>query len=161
MSANGENLDRKPVDRFIPWMFVLFFAVFMILDAIFVYLAVSTHTGVVTDKAYEKGLAYDSVLEKAAAQKEAGVAFDVSYHDHLFKTSVTDGEGKPIEGASVKVLFIRAVQAGHDFTAALTPSGPGVYSAEVKPPFPGAWTVKVEVQWNDQTYLTTRRVQSE
>jgi len=58
-------------DKLIPWYFVIFFLVLFIVDGIFVYLATSTHTGVVTENAYEKGLRYNEVIERARAAEKA------------------------------------------------------------------------------------------
>ena len=105
----------RPSDQWIPWYFVLFFAVFIILDSIFVYIAITSQTGVVTDKAYEKGLAYDSLLEESRLQKELGVQHEVSYDAPLLKLSLKDRDGHPIEAAKVTAKMIRPVQAGYCF----------------------------------------------
>lgn len=151
----------KPVDRYIPWFFVLFFAIVFILDGIFVYLAVNTHTGTVTDKAYEKGLAYDQVLEASQAQRDSGVQIKAGYKDGLLNVSLIDRAGQAMEGAEVKAHMIRAVQAGHDFTVTLTPVGNGVYSAAIDAPLPGAWTAKIEATWRSQTFRTTVKLVTE
>jgi nitrogen fixation protein FixH len=44
--------------------FLGFFIIFAAVDAFFVYKAVSTHPGVVTEKAYEIGLNYNEIIEK-------------------------------------------------------------------------------------------------
>ncbi len=149
--------DPRPSDKWIPWYFVLFFAVFIFLDAIFVYLAVSTHTGVVTDKAYEKGLAYDTLLKDSRLQKESGVQHEVSYQAPMLLLTLKDKDGNPIEAAKVTAKMIRPVQAGYDFELILTPVDSGVYAAELQAPLPGAWTAKMEAQWDGQSYRTTYR----
>jgi len=50
-------------DRIIPLYFVAFFVVIAIFDGIFVYLATSTHSGVVTENAYQKGLNYNQYID--------------------------------------------------------------------------------------------------
>ncbi len=147
----------RPSDQWIPWYFVLFFAVFIILDSIFVYIAITSQTGVVTDKAYEKGLAYDSLLEESRLQKELGVQHEVSYDAPLLKLSLKDRDGHPIEAAKVTAKMIRPVQAGYDFELILTPVDSGVYAAELHVPLSGLWTAKMEAQWDGQSYRTTYR----
>jgi nitrogen fixation protein FixH len=46
----------------IPLYFVMAFLVVFIVNGIFVYMAVTTNHGVVTENAYEKGLRYDEVV---------------------------------------------------------------------------------------------------
>ena len=44
---------------------VSFFVCFITVDAFFIYKALSTHTGVVIENAYEVGLNYNDILEEA------------------------------------------------------------------------------------------------
>ncbi len=49
-----------------------FFVIFASVDAFFVYKALSTHTGVVAENAYEIGLNYNEVIAEAKKQKLNG-----------------------------------------------------------------------------------------
>lgn len=57
MSEISEEKKRKS-GRWVLLWFLGFFGVIILLDSIFVYLAVNTRTGLVTEHAYEKGLAH-------------------------------------------------------------------------------------------------------
>jgi len=46
-----------------------FFIIFASVDAFFVYKALSTHTGVVTENAYEIGLNYNEVIAESKKQQ--------------------------------------------------------------------------------------------
>ncbi len=157
----SKSSDIRPSDKYIPLYFVAFFLVVFVLDGIFVYLAINTHTGTVTDKAYEKGLSYDAVLEASEAQKASGVTLDVSFKNSVMSLRLLDGQGQPRDGASVQALMIRPVPKGHDYKVTLTPAGEGVYSADIRAPLPGAWTAKIEATWDNQTYRTTYRLVTE
>ena len=54
---------RSPKDKYILFAFLAFFGVIFVLDGIFVYTAISTQTGVIAEKAYEKGLNYNETLK--------------------------------------------------------------------------------------------------
>ncbi len=153
-----KEIGMKPSDKLIPWYFVLFFLTFMVLDGIFVYIAIHTNTGVVTDKAYEKGLAYDTLLEESRLQKEAGIQHKTGFEEPLLRLELQDRNGQPIEGANVTAKMIRPVQSGYDYDVTLTPQGKGVYTAEIHPPLPGAWTAKLDAQWDGQSFRTTYRL---
>ncbi len=56
-------------DRLIPWYFVMAFLVVFAVNGVFIYLATSTHPDVVTENAYEKGLAYDRIVEEVRQHK--------------------------------------------------------------------------------------------
>lgn len=69
-----EQAAKAPLrDRLIPWYFVGAFAVVFVVNMFFVYNAVHTHRGLVTENPYEKGLAFDSIVETVREQKADAV----------------------------------------------------------------------------------------
>ncbi len=65
------SANDKPNDNVrIPLYFILAFLVVFVVNGIFVYLAVSTNHGVVTENAYEKGLQYDHIVEEVRRLKQ-------------------------------------------------------------------------------------------
>lgn len=56
-------------DRFIPWYFVMAFAVVFAVNGFFVYKAVTTSHGVVTENAYEKGLQFNDVVKQVRERR--------------------------------------------------------------------------------------------
>ena len=125
----------------------MFFAVVACVDAVFVYKAISTQTGVVTDRPYEKGLAYNKFLEEAKNQPQ--MEHDIRYDNGTLRFSFG------VEGANVKASIIRPVQAGYDFDVELVHVGDGVYQADLNAPLAGAWTAQVGAQWDDKKFQTT------
>lgn len=135
------------IDRWIPYSFVAFFALIAVLDGYFVFLAVSTNTGIVTEKAYEKGLNYNQTLNAAAEQEQMGVRDSILYKDGVLTWILRDVHNQPITDAKATVKVIRPTQDGYDFARDLTPVGNGVYSVPLLPPLSGAWNVKLHAQW--------------
>lgn len=71
MSVPSEHNMKPPLrDRLIPWYFVMAFLVVFAVNGLFIYLATSTNRGVVTENAYEKGLAFDRIVEASRKRKE-------------------------------------------------------------------------------------------
>ncbi len=138
---------KHPKDKWIPRYFVMFFAVIAVLDGIFVYLAVSTQTGIVTEQPYEKGLAFNKTLEEARAQPD--LEHQASYTEGILRWIL------PLEQASVTASIIRPVQDGYDFSVALKHVGNGVYEVKPELPFPGAWTAKLKATWDNQKFQTS------
>ena len=65
-----ESNNKAPLkDRIIPWYFVMAFLVIFAVNGLFVYLATTTHNGVVTENAYEKGLDYERIVDEVRKQK--------------------------------------------------------------------------------------------
>lgn len=142
-------------DRWIPWMFVLFFVVVGSVDAVMVTLALRTNTGVVTDKAYEKGLAYNETLAAAAAQDKLGWRDETVFDGRHLSFSLRDGAGAPLRGAEVRARLTRPVSAGHDFEVVLAEAGDS-YGAPVSFPLVGEWQARIFVKWQDKHYQSSR-----
>ncbi len=142
-----EQAVKDPRDKWIPRYFVIFFVVIALLDGFFVYMAVSTQTGVVVKQPYQKGLAFNDTLEKARTQPD--LKHSVSYSDGVLRWAL------PMEEASVVAHIIRPVQDGHDFNIKLTHTGGGVYEAKPEMPLPGVWTAKLKATWNNNTFQTS------
>jgi nitrogen fixation protein FixH len=144
-SISSSSDDIRPSDRFIPWLFVLFFAVVFAVNGVFVYLAVGSNPGIVTEEPYEKGLAFNKTLEKAERQAALGWSGDIAASevdgDLIF--SLKDKAGKPVAGASVRAEFTRPAQGGVDFSLTLAEGKKGTYQAAIHAPLKGAWTVRV------------------
>ncbi len=161
MTIETKNINKdagrmRKSDKWIPWYFVLFFVVLAILDGTFVYLAFSTHTGVVTKQAYEKGLAYNEVLQRAEDQSQMGIKQEVTYsQEGILRWTLHTKESAPIDGAVVTAHITRPVQGGYDFDVVLLYKGDGVYELPIQTPLIGQWIAKLEAQWDTHRYQTT------
>lgn len=144
---------KNPKDKWIPWYFVVFFAVIALLDGIFVYMAVSTQTGVVTENAYEKGLNYNEIIKAAKAQPV--LQQKAVFENGLLRWQLADENGIPITNAFVNAQIIRPVQDGLDFDVRLMHKGEGIYEAPLKLPAPGQWKAQLKSTWNQQDYQTS------
>lgn len=143
----------SPKDKWIPFYFVMFFVVIAITDGIFVYTAINTHTGVVTDQAYEKGLAYNDILEKARSQPN--LQQKPSFQNGVLRWDLKTPGGEPLTMAQVSATLFRPVQDGYDFDINLEHAGNGVYEATINAPLPGLWKAKLTSTWDNKTYQTT------
>ena len=144
-------------DKWIPWYFVAFFVVLAILDGIFVFVATSTHTGVVTENAYQKGLNYNDTIEAARAQESLGWSAAVAYANGTLSLNLNDDAGLAIEGAAVEAFFFRPTQDGLDFSAPLLAIGNGHYANQVIAS-EGQWDVRVYVTWQQKHFQMTQRI---
>lgn len=132
--------------------FFAFFGVIILMDSFFIYTAISTQTGVVTSQPYEKGLAYNAVLQRAKQQPVLGqsITFEKGVLRWVFD--------KPLDDASVTAHFYRPVQDGYDFNITLNDNGHGIYTAEPDIPLQGQWTIKLKAAWDDQTYHASTKI---
>ena len=142
-----------------PKILLAFFATFIIVDILFVTLALRTHTGVVTEQAYEKGLAHNATLAKAQAMQALGWRVNITADTAGVLTIViADKQGLPIIADSVMVGLTRQVTAGHDFTVRADMTAAGSYSAHPSYPLKGAWNVRVTVTQADKMFETTKAI---
>lgn len=157
MTSEVKPTIRKS-DKYIPWYFVGFFLVLFCLDGVFVYLATSSHTGVVEESSYQRGLEYNDRVEAANAQERLGWQSGLVYSaDGHLTLTLTTKEGAPIEGAQVTAQFFRPTQAGGDIVLRLTGEGNGNYGAAIKPSA-GQWDVRVFAKWKQQHYQVTKKI---
>lgn len=159
LAENNMTTGMQPRDKWIPWYFVAFFVVLAILDGIFVYLAVSTQTGVVTEHSYQKGRDYNNVIAEVEQQEalawHAEIAFDKA--SGQVTAALTDKTGQAISHADVTAYFSRPTQAGYDFSEELTAQGNG-YSKAVTFPLQGQWDVTIVAKDGDATYQQRERI---
>lgn len=151
---NAPAPSPKPHNRdwWIPWTFVWAFLLLFVIDGILAYLAVSTNPGVVIDHAYERGLAYNTYLAEAEAQKALGWQSHITYENGELHVILLDKAGQPLKGAKVSAQIIRPAQDGEDFGVEMEEKTAGVYTQAVKFPQLGDWNVRVSALWHDKPY---------
>jgi nitrogen fixation protein FixH len=149
--------DTRKKDKRIPYYFVLFFVVLAIVDGIFVYLATSTHTGVIKEQAYQKGVEYNRTIEAVEAQTELGWESSISYDGADLSFYVKSGDDV-LDGAVVEAYFVRPTQAGYDFSVLLKRDEKGVYRRKVDFPLKGQWDANIVVRWNQKHYQQQKRL---
>ena len=149
------DIPPKPGSgRLILSCFLGFFGLISAVNAGFVYMAVKTNTGVITERAYEKGLAYNSLL--AAARAQPSFQDKMTFNGGVLQWTLKDAGGNAVQGGSAVAFLVRPVQEGHDFSVRLTETSPGVYEATPQFPLHGLWTARLEMTWNTKQYQTTQ-----
>ena len=145
-------------DRFIPLYFVAFFLVLAAMDGVFVYLATSSHTGLVTDQAYERGLAYNETIAAAEESAKLDWQADITLSGSNLILDLADAQGEPIDDANVKAEITRPTQAGYDIELTLSQTAGGTYTVPVVFPLDGQWDVRVFVEWKQQQFQQGKRL---
>lgn len=145
------TLSRK--DKLIPWYFVMFFTVIIAVNAVMITLAIGTSTGTVTDHPYEKGIAYNRVIQAEEAQEKLGWKADIELNGNKLHVALYDADRKAIPVERMTARFIRPTQDGMDFEVPLTQG-----DAEVSFPAKGLWEIRVFAQANGHTYQQAQRI---
>lgn len=156
LASKTDNNNGWPIF----WAFVAFFGVTFAVNGYFITVALGTHTGVIAEHTYERGLAYDEALAEARAQGD--IQASAYFEDGLLSLMLRDVDGQAIKDAQVSARFVRTVHAGYDFDAPLQASlVGGVYTVRPEMPLEGMWTVRLEAQWTDTHSQQPRTYHSE
>jgi nitrogen fixation protein FixH len=149
--------------RWIPWAFVAFFGVVLVVNGVMIWIAAGSFPGLVTDRAYDEGLAYNRNLEAAEAQARLGwtAALEAriieGFTAELVLTLV-DREGLAVDRAVALARLGRPAETGSDFDLVLVPAGNGRYRAAFELPKVGVWDVHLLVSRGDDRLVLDERV---
>ncbi|MBC7101880.1 MAG: FixH family protein [Parvibaculum sp.] len=168
-----ENSDYRPSERFgkitgrhVLTGFVLFFAVVFGANGLMVYGALSTFDGVEKEGAYQKGRAYNDVLERMEAQRQLGwtaaIAADPlpgADNRTALNVSFADAGGTPVSGLTVQGTFWRPVVSGEDARMKLVETAPGRYEGVFDLKHAGNWLVRIAASGTKgETFVEEKRV---
>ncbi|MBL8839830.1 MAG: FixH family protein [Alphaproteobacteria bacterium] len=148
---NSMASDAQPRrGRWIPWTFVFGFAVVVAVNATMITYAVTSFSGLATANPYERGLAYNRVLEEQDRQAALGWTLAPAFAAGRAGTNAgeitlraTRADGTPLAGLSVTVELTRPLEAIAPIDLALREVGEGVYRAGVTLPRGGQWDLHV------------------
>jgi nitrogen fixation protein FixH len=150
-------------DRWIPWAFVAFFGVVLAANGAMIWIAFATWTGLETEGAYQKGLAYNRTLAAAKAQEELGWRVDLSVAPTggrlaEIELKLADRNNNVMQDARVTAAFVRPTHAGHDLELVVPHIHAGIYGADAALPFSGVWELHLTVESGDDTYRLRQRI---
>jgi nitrogen fixation protein FixH len=126
--------------RWIPWVFVGGMLLVLAVNVGMVVSALTTFTGVTTGRAYDKGRAYNHVLEEAARQDALGWRGTVAVEARRLRLAVLDRSGQPVPGRAAGVLH--RPMDGVELPLALAVDGAG-WSAAVPDAHAGLWEARL------------------
>jgi nitrogen fixation protein FixH len=108
--------------------------------------------GIVVDKPYETGLAWD-----AARQNKERLGWSTALQDAKYRTGkndfavmVRDRNGVPLSHADVSAVVSRPSTRAFDRTYPLVARPDGRYGAEIDLPLYGNWDVIITVSWKNE-----------
>jgi nitrogen fixation protein FixH len=130
---------------------IAFFAAVAATDAVLIFLAVSTFSGLETPDAYRKGLAYNGNLAAARAQDDRGWREQVALSAdgaHL-AIAIVDRDGRGVDDLRVTAQIGRPATTGADRRLTFSSDGAGRYTASTTDLGPGTWIASIEARAAD------------
>lgn len=146
MKSKKKPLSGKKVLLY----FVLFFGFVFVMDALFISIALKSHTGVITDQAYERGLDFDKW--DTAAKQELDLNSQIEINSQKIRFYIESTENGAIESANVKVHGILSRNDKTDFKLLLKHTGAGWYETDIVWPQDGNWDLYFTVVTPEGTF---------
>lgn len=126
---------------------VAFFAVVFAVNAVLLYSALSSHSGLVAQEPYRKGLAYNERI--AASERQAALLWTAKLDVEPGGTvalSVVDAGDRPIQGLRVSGTIGRPATGREDQPVVFYEPLSGQYVATLAPLSAGAWRIDIEAR---------------
>lgn len=157
MSIDGG--DFRPSSRFgtltgrhVLVGFVAAFGVIFAVNGMLIFKALSTFDGIEVPDAYQRGRAYNHVLEAMEAQKALGWSGAVSIddngraHEARLIVQFSGRDGTALRDLKIRGSFWRPVAGGADQEQTLRETAPGRYEADFRLAYGGNWLVRIAAE---------------
>jgi nitrogen fixation protein FixH len=127
--------------------FIAFFGTIFLVNGALIYEAISTHTGLVANEPYRKGLAYNERIgaDERQARLNWTETLQVGRNGHV-ALALVERDGRAVRGMQVEGVLGRPATNRFDVKLALTETAPGRYEAQTGEIAEGSWLVTLEVR---------------
>lgn len=124
-----------------------FFGIIFAVNGVLIYYALATHSGLVAQEPYRKGLTYNARIAADERQEALGWSSDIKA-DAQGRVSLVlaDAAGSPVGNLVVKGVLGRPSANRNDVDLAFKEQSPGSYVAFAGPMAPGVWLVNIEAR---------------
>ena len=144
---SGGPEPRRIDGRHVLALLLAFFGIIFAVNGYFLYRALSTHTGVVANEPYRKGLAYNQRIEWSERQASLGWRDEVTaLLQGAITVVITDGDGNAVKGLSVTGSVGRPATSADDRSMALIEDASAAYTAVAGGLGQGAWLITIEAR---------------
>lgn len=139
--------------------FVAFFLVLIAVQAAFIAIAVSTHTGLVSQQPYRKGLNYGERIAQSEQQEKLGWRDEVSLSENRDRLTfrVFDKNNDPVRNLVLTAMLSRPVHKNEDLTLNFYIDNNGDYVADLGSAKAGAFIFDVSAKQHDDVVWRARR----
>jgi nitrogen fixation protein FixH len=128
-------------------VFLAFFGAIFAVNAALIYAALSTHTGLVANEPYRKGLAYNERILADERQAQLGWSERLELsRDGRLRLALAERDSRPVTGLRVLGVLGRAATSRNDVDLALVETAPGQYEAQGPALAAGSWLVALEAR---------------
>lgn len=153
--------DINKSSGWIPYIFFGFFIFVILVNIIYIVVAIKSWRGIYTENSYQKGLNYNETIEIVKKQKNSGKKLLIKYtrqssNQAIINICFIDKNSLLIKDAKISVKFKRPIQEGFDFNQDFIPEN-GCYSSKVNFPLKGVWDLEVAAIEKDAAFQEVKR----
>ncbi len=163
MTSCRADTDASRRYRWIPWCFLGGFAVVLVANGTLLYFATRQPVGLVVEKPYERGIAYNKLLAAARDQAKLGWQAEASVRDYSATAergrlllTLTDPAG-PLAEAVVQVTLSRPVE-GDSLPTLTLPVENGSAQAVIQSLRAGQWSARLVVRKGENQAVLEQRL---
>ncbi|MFN0262465.1 FixH family protein [Tepidamorphus sp. 3E244] len=147
IEGNGNHEPRKLTGRAVLGWVIGFFAVIFAANAVFLWLAISSFSGIEETSAYKAGQTFARDRAEASAQAERGwqVSTEIERNGAgaSLSLSARDHDGAPLRGIAFTAIFLRPADDGGDHVVTMVEREAGIYRGAVEEIIDGQWMVEI------------------
>lgn len=138
--------DARPLTgRGVLMIIVGFFGVVFAMNGVFLYQALHSYSGVVSNEPYRKGIEYNRRIEADAEQAKLGWTGDVALSpDRRLTVDIRDRDGKALSGLSIAATVGRPATMSENLSLTLAETSAGRYEAAAGVAGSGAFIADIE-----------------
>lgn len=147
-------------DRYVPWIFVAGFAIVIAVNAVMVWLAVGSFSGLYTPQPRDRSLHYNEIIARQADRDALGWRLETTWRsqDSRLEIAVVDANGQPLGNAQLHAELVRPAEKGRPVVVDMVAVDGGRYGATVALPARGSWDLDVVVEQDGHRFAQTRRM---
>jgi nitrogen fixation protein FixH len=127
----------------IPWVFASGMLVVIAVNAVLITAAFRTFPGLVVQRPYDRGIAYNEELRRSRAQTALAWQVTPRYTGDRLTVRITDAGGAPVDGLAVRVTLSRPLEADLAIAADLAWVD-DAYGVMLSLPKQGQWDARIE-----------------
>jgi nitrogen fixation protein FixH len=127
-----------------------------------IYVGSRSFDGIVDDRPYEAGLAWDETQKR-----QARLGWRITFEAAALKVGrnevvlrLSDRNGHPLNGATVGITVSRPSTRDYDRTYVANPIGGGRYQASLAVPLIGWWDLRTVVTRGSDSYTAIERIEA-
>ncbi|KAA2213996.1 FixH family protein [Teichococcus oryzae] len=157
MNAISHPAPPRPRrSRWIPWVFVGGMLLVTAVNGVLIYASATTFTGLTTGQSFDKGRAYNHVLEEAARQKALGWQAGITVAQGGLHLAATGRDGVPLPAGVTLSGVLRRPLTGEERMLDFAALGGGRWRASLADMQAGLWEARLTLRGANEARLMLR-----